>query len=43
MRHDTLADVMSALKNAERVGKGECITPSSKLVKEVLKVMQNEG
>jgi len=38
-----LADVLSAIKNAERVGKKECITPASNLVKEVLKVMQKEG
>ncbi len=43
MRHDTLADVLSAIKNAERVGKKECITPSSNLVREVLKVMQKDG
>jgi len=43
MRHDTLADVLSAIKNAERVGKRECITPASRLAKEVLKVMQKEG
>jgi len=43
MRHDTLADVLSAIKNGERVGKIECVTPASKLVKEVLKVMQKQG
>ncbi len=43
MRHDTLADVLSAIKNAERVGKKECITPSSNLVREVLKVIQKNG
>lgn len=43
MRHDTLADVLSTIKNAERVGKTECVTPASKLVKEVLKVMQKQG
>ncbi len=43
MRHDTLADVLSAIKNAERVGKKECITPSSNLVREVLKVIQKDG
>ncbi len=42
MRHDTLADVMITIKNAERVGKKECITPASNLVKEVLKVMQKQ-
>jgi len=43
MRQDTLADVLSAIKNAERVGKKECITPASSLVREVLKVIQKEG
>lgn len=43
MRHDTLADALSAIKNAERVGKRECITPASNLVREVLKVMQKGG
>jgi len=43
MRHDTLADVMSTIKNAERIGKKNCITPASNLVKEVLKLMQKEG
>jgi small subunit ribosomal protein S8 len=43
MRHDTLADVMSAIKNGDRLGKTDCLTPASKLVKEVLKVMQKHG
>jgi len=43
MRHDTLADVLSAIKNAERVGKKGCITAASNLSKEILKVMQKEG
>jgi small subunit ribosomal protein S8 len=43
MRHDTVADVMSTIKNADRMGKRDCITPASKLVKEVLRVMQKEG
>jgi small subunit ribosomal protein S8 len=42
MRHDSLADVMSTIKNAERVGKKECITPSSNLIKEVLQLMQKQ-
>jgi len=42
MRHDTLADVMITIKNAERVGKKDCITPASNLIKEVLKVMQKQ-
>ena len=43
MRQDTLADVMSIIKNAERVGKKECITPASNLVKEVLKTVQENN
>lgn len=40
MRHDILSDVMSAIKNADRVGKREVIVPASKLVKEVLMIFQ---
>ncbi len=40
MRHDTLSDVLSAMKNADRVGKKQAIVPASKLVKEVLMIMQ---
>ena len=43
MRHDTLADVLSTIKNAEKIGKKDCITPASNLVKEVLKLMQKKG
>lgn len=44
MQHDTLNDAMAVLKNAEKVGKGECVLrPSSKLVGRVLKVMQENG
>jgi len=44
MQQDTLNDAMATIKNAERVGKGECfIRPSSKLVGRVLKVMQQHG
>jgi small subunit ribosomal protein S8 len=44
MQHDTLNDAMAVIKNAERVGKGECtVRPSSKLVGRVLKVMQESG
>ena len=44
MQHDTLNDAMSVIKNAERVGKGDCVVrPSSKLVGRVLKVMQESG
>lgn len=41
MRHDPLNDAMSTIRNAEKVGKHECeITPSSKLIGRVLKVMR---
>ncbi|MCK4634392.1 MAG: 30S ribosomal protein S8 [Candidatus Aenigmarchaeota archaeon] len=40
MQHDILADCFSAIKNAERVGKNECFSPVSSLVKNVLEVMK---
>lgn len=40
MRHDLLSDVLSAIKNGDYCGKRETITPSSKLVKEVLLILQ---
>lgn len=44
MQQDTLNDAMAVIKNAELVGKGECvIRPSSKLIGRVLKVMQDSG
>jgi len=44
MQQDTLNDAMAVIKNAEKVGKGECtVRPSSKLVGRVLKVMQESG
>lgn len=43
MRHDNLADVMSTIKNADRIGKIDCVTPASKLIREVLKLMQKKG
>jgi small subunit ribosomal protein S8 len=43
MRHDILSDVMSNIKNAEHVGKKQCVTPASNLVKGVLRLMQKHG
>ncbi len=44
MQQDTLADALSAIKNARRVGKKEVIvSPASNLIKDVLKVMQKEN
>lgn len=40
MRHDVLSDVLSAIKNADHVGKKEVIVPTSKIVKEILIIFQ---
>lgn len=43
MLQDTLADALSVIKNAERIGRGECVTRASKEVNSVLKVLQDNG
>lgn len=43
MRHDTISDALSIIKNAENVGKPECMVPASKLVQAILQIMQKEG
>lgn len=44
MQTDPLADALTVIRNAERVGKREAVvTPASKLVGRVLKVMQDQG
>ena len=44
MQQDPLNDAMSCIRNAEKVGKGSCIiTPSSKLVGRILKVMEENS
>ena len=43
MRHDTLSDVLTAIKNAESTGTKECVVPSSKIAKEILKIMQKNN
>ena len=43
MRHDTISDALSAMKNAEGVGKAECAVPNTKLVKAVLQILQRSG
>jgi len=40
MRHDLLSDVLSAIKNGDNYGKRETLTSASKLVKEVLLILQ---
>ncbi len=42
MRHDLISDVLYVMNNAENIGKGTCTVPASKLVKNVLKVLQKE-
>jgi len=43
MLMDPLADTLSAIKNAERVGKAECTVPSSKIIGNMLKVMKEKN
>jgi small subunit ribosomal protein S8 len=43
MQQDLLADALSAIKNAERVGKKEVEVKASKLIENVLKVMKRKG
>jgi small subunit ribosomal protein S8 len=43
MQHNLLADVLCSIKNAERVGKKYVVVKRSKLVENVLKVMQENG
>ena len=40
---DSLANALSTIKNAENIGKPECMLKSSKLIGSVLKVMQDQG
>ncbi|RJS73320.1 30S ribosomal protein S8 [ANME-2 cluster archaeon] len=41
---DPLADALSTIRNAENVGKRECVVrPASKLIGNVLSVMQSQG
>src|SRR3989338_159477 len=44
MTNDPLADAMSLMLNNEIVGRSDCLLkPSSKLMKELLKVMKDNG
>ena len=43
MRHDTISDVLSAIKNGDGIGKNEILVPFSKLSKEILLLMQKKG
>ncbi|MBU5537202.1 MAG: 30S ribosomal protein S8 [Candidatus Aenigmatarchaeota archaeon] len=43
MLQDPLADALTVIRNAERIGKGKCVVKASKLLGNVLKVMQENG
>lgn len=43
MKHDLLADVLYMINNAENIGRKACAVPASKLVKDVLMVIQRAG
>lgn len=43
MRHDLLADVLYVINNAENIGRTSVTVPASKMVKEVLIVIQKAG
>lgn len=43
MLHDALADVLSTMKNADRLGKRECVVRASKITRGILKIMQDHG
>ncbi len=43
MRHDLLADALYVINNAEKIGRKTCKIPASKLLKEVLMVIQRAG
>lgn len=43
MLHDPLADALSTIKNAEKVGKNSCITRANKVTKAILQIMQEQG
>jgi len=42
MKHDLISDVFTTIRNAEALGKKECIVPASNLAKNILKIMQKE-
>ena len=44
MLNDTLANALSVISNNEKIGKKECIiSPCSKIIKEVFKIMNENG
>lgn len=43
MKHDSLADMFSILKNMEFIGRKSTVVPSTKLIENVLKIMNENG
>lgn len=43
MRHDLVSDVLSSIKNGDQYGIKECVTQSSKLVKNILLILQKHN
>lgn len=43
MRHDLISDALYVMNNAENIGRTSCAVPASKLVKDVLMVIQRAG
>jgi small subunit ribosomal protein S8 len=43
MKHDLISDVLSSIKNGDKFGKKEVVTPSSMLVKNVLLILQSHN
>lgn len=43
MLQDLIADALANMKNAERIGKKECVVKASKLLGQILKVMEDNG
>ena len=39
MMQDALADVLTTIRNAEKIGRKECVTKASKIIRSVLKIM----
>jgi len=43
MKHDLISDVFCSIKNGEKSGKKEIFTPASKLVKNILMILQKNN
>ncbi len=41
MKHDLLADMFSMIKNSEKIGRNECLVQVSRMISEVLAVMES--